>query len=192
MKTIKLNTPNKNRGSSVMKTLNDRASNRDFDSKELNPQDLSDLLWAAYGINREDGRRTAPSARNRQETDLYVCFPSENYLYDAQSHSLKWVSDGDLRPALASEQEFVRSVPLVLVMVYNSSRVESGPSEYATLLGAVDVGYISQNINIFCSGTGLITVPRGYMDKEKVKAGLKLNEDQMPVLNNPVGYQANK
>lgn len=189
MKEIKLNTPNKERGSSVMKALQERASVREYADKALSIQDLSDLLWAANGINRPDGRRTAPTARNMQDIDVYVCLPEGTYLYDAKKNLLKPVAAGDLRPALATQQEFVKKAPVVLLLVSDIARFDIGISETAKLYGAMDAGYVSQNINIFCASVGMATVPRAYMDKEKIKEVLKLTETQIPMLNNPVGYK---
>jgi nitroreductase len=185
---IKLPSPDKERGTPVMKALNDRASARDMDEKALDPRDLSDLLWAAYGVNRPDGRRTAPTAKNAQDIALYVCLPEATYLYDAPSHLLKPVAAGDLRPALASGQEFVKRAPVVLLIVSDYSHFRLDDIEKARLWGAMDGGIVSQNINIFCAAVGLSTVPRAYMDQEKIKEVLKLTDTQMPVLNNPVGY----
>lgn len=100
LKTIKLDSPDKNRGSSVMKALSDRHSDREYASKELSLQDLSDLLWAANGINRPDGKRTAPSALNKQDIDIYVIMKEGAYLYDAKANSLQPIAKGDHRQRL--------------------------------------------------------------------------------------------
>ena len=186
-KEIKLNDPDKNRGTSVMKALSDRASSRAYAEKSLSMQDLSDLLWAAYGINRPDGKRTAPTAVNAQDIILYACLPEGSYLYNAKENVLELVSEGDLRPALAVQQAFVKSVPVVLVLVSDLTRFRMDV-ERSRLWGAMDAGFVSQNINIFCAAVGLATVPRAFMDVAKVKEGLKLTENQVPMLNNPVGY----
>ena len=112
MKAVKLNTPDKARGTSVMKALSDRHSDREFAVKELSLQDLSDLLWAANGINRPDGKRTAPSALNKQDIDVYVIMKEGAYLYDAKDNSLQPVAAGDHRAAVAGGQDFVKSAPV--------------------------------------------------------------------------------
>ncbi|MDR0845617.1 MAG: SagB/ThcOx family dehydrogenase [Tannerella sp.] len=188
LQVIKLNAPNKARGSVTTKALADRHSDRVFDAKELSLQDLSDLLWAANGINREDGKRTAPSAMNRQEVDVYVVRQDGAYLYDAQAHSLKPVAKGDYRDAVAGRQAEVKSAPVHLVLVSNLDKLGDANSDQTKLMGGVDVGIVSQNINIFCAGVGLSTVPRGTMDQEKLRTVLKLSETQLPIINNPVGY----
>lgn len=188
-KQIKLNAPNKSRGTTVMKALSERHSVRDFSSKELSLQDLSDLLWAANGINRDDGKRTAPSAMNKQDVDIYVIMKSGAYLYDAKNQALKPVASKDLRGDVAGGQDFVKAAPVSLVLVSDISRFGSMASkEMNTIMGAVDVGTVCQNINLFCAAAGLITVPRASMEKEALKQSLKLTDNQILIMNNPVGY----
>lgn len=187
LKEIKLNTPDKNRGSSVMKALSDRHSDREYAEKELSIKDLSDLLWAANGINRPDGKRTAPSALNKQDVDVYVIMKEGAYLYNAKQQALIPVAQGDHRAAVAGGQDFVKTAPVSLVLVTDLSRF-GNITEQTKLMGAVDVGIVCQNISIFCSGTGLSTVPRATMDKEALKKILKLSDSQLPIMNHPVGY----
>jgi SagB-type dehydrogenase family enzyme len=188
LQVIKLNAPDKKRGSAVMKALADRHSDREFSPKEIGLQDLSDLLWAANGVNRPDGKRTAPSAMNKQEIDVYAVCADGAYLYDAQSHSLKPVAEGDHRAAVAGRQDFAKTAPVSLVMVVNLEKLGDPASEQTKLMGAVDAGNVSQNINLFCAGAGLSTVPRATMDKAELKKVLKLTDSQLPLMNNPVGY----
>ncbi|MDR2918068.1 MAG: SagB/ThcOx family dehydrogenase [Tannerella sp.] len=188
LQTIKLNAPDKTRGAATMKALSERRSVREYDSKALSLQDLSDLLWAANGVSSPDGKRTAPSAMNRQEIDVYVIREDGAYLYDAQAHALKPVAKGDFRDAIAVSQEFAKTAPVSLVMVVNLKKLGDPASEQTKLMGAVDAGNVSQNINIFCSAVGLSTVPRATMDKAKLKEVLKLDDTQLPLMNNPVGY----
>lgn len=188
LQAIKLNSPDKNRGTAVMKALSDRHSDREFSPKAIELQDLSDLLWAANGVNRADGKRTAPSAMNRQEIDVYAVRADGAYLYDAQSHTLKPVAEGDHRAAVAGQQDFVKTAPLCLVMVINLDKLGDAANEQTKLMGAVDAGNVSQNINLFCAGVGLSTVPRASMDKAELKKVLKLGDNQLPLMNNPVGY----
>jgi SagB-type dehydrogenase family enzyme len=187
LKKIQLNNPDKNRGSSVMKALSDRRSDRAYAEKALSLQDLSDLLWAANGINRPDGKRTAPSALNKQDIDIYVIMKEGAYLYDAKSNSLQPVAKGDHRGAVAGGQDFVKTAPVSLVLVSDLSRFGK-ITDHVKLMAAVDAGCVSQNINIFCSAVGLATVPRASMDMNALKQILKLTENQLPLMNNPVGY----
>jgi len=189
LQEIKLNTPDKTRGSATMKALSDRMSVREYDSKELSLQDLSDLLWAANGINRPDeGKRTAPTASNRQEIDVYVIRPDGAYFYDAQAHSLKPVAAGDFRAAVAGQQDFVKTAPVCLLIVINLEKMGNPAAEQTKLMGSVDAGIVCQNINIFCAAVGLSTVPRASMDQAELRRVLKLSDTQLPIMNNPVGY----
>lgn len=189
LKTIRLNTPSKDRGSSVMKSLSDRHSEREFASKKLSQKDLSDLLWAANGINRKDGKRTAASALNKQDVDVYAIMEEGAYLYDPKAHALKPVAKGDFRPMVGGKQTFVNNAPVCLLIVSDYSKFGSiGDENSRKIWGAFDAGLVSQNVALFCSGCGLITVPRGTMDVAGLKKVLKLSATQLPVINNPVGY----
>lgn len=187
LKEIKLNAPDKTRGSSVMKALSDRHSDRIYSDKDLSLQDLSDLLWAANGINRSDGKRTAPSALNKQDVDIYVFTKDGAYLYTPKANALKLVAKGDYRGAVAGGQDFVKTAPVSLVLVTDLSRF-GNISDQTKLMGAVDVGIVCQNINLFCAAIGLSTVPRATMDQAALKSILHLSDSQLPIMNNPVGY----
>ena len=173
MGTIRLNEPDKTRKATLMQAFSDRKSTREFSPKMLTDQDLSDLLWAANGINRpESGKRTAPSAMNRQDILVYVCTARGAYLYDHRTHSLEPVTTEDIRT--------MKEAPLCLVLVADGSGNEPW--------GAMDAGIVSQNISLVCAGAGLATVPRGTMDKEAIGRALGLKAEQIPMLNHPVGY----
>lgn len=188
-KVIKLPKPNLNRTGAVMKALSERHSTREYASKSLSLSDLSDLLWAANGINRkESGMRTAPSALNKQDVDVYVVLPEGSYLYDAKNHQLTLVAEGDHRGAVAGGQAFVKTAPVSLVLISDLSRFGDAKSARSQLMGAMDSGIVSQNISIFCSAANIATVPRASMDNEQLKKVLKLKDSQMPMMNHPVGY----
>ncbi|MDR2681419.1 MAG: SagB/ThcOx family dehydrogenase [Tannerella sp.] len=188
LQTIKLNRPDKSRGSAVMKALSERHSEREYDAKDISLQDLSDLLWAANGVNRSNGNRTAPSAMNRQEIDVYVVRKDGTYLYDAGSNTLNPLSTGDYRNAVAGGQDFVTTAPLSIVLVANLEKLGDPSNENTRLIAAMDAGIVCQNINVFCSAAGLSTVPRATMDKEELTKAFKLTDKQYIMLNNPVGY----
>lgn len=187
LKVIKLSAPDKTRGAAVMKAFSDRHSDREFASKELSLQDLSDVLWAANGINRTDGKRTAPSALNKQDIDVYVIMKEGAYLYDAKAHVLNPIAKGDHRGAVGGSQDYPKTAPVCLVMVSDLSRF-GNVSDQTKMMAAMDAGIVSQNINLCCAGLGLATVPRAYMDKEALKKVLKLTDSQVLMMNNPVGY----
>ena len=188
-KVIRLPKPNLNRNSEVMEAFANRHSTREYAAKALALTDLSDLLWAANGINRpEEGKRTAPSAMNKQDVDVYVVLPEATYLYDAKAHQLNLVAEGDHRGAVAGGQAFVKSAPVSLLLVSDLSRLGDAKNPHTQLMGAVDAGIVSQNISIFCSAAKLATVPRASMDTAKLKSVLKLTDTQLPLMNHPVGY----
>lgn len=187
LKVIKLDPPTKTGGESVMKVFNDRKSDREFAPDKLKLSDLSNLLWATNGINRSDGKRTAPSAKNAQDVDVYVILEEGAYFYDAKEHALNPITAGDYRGAVAGGQDFVKAAPVSIVLVSELSRL-GDINEKTKLMGAVDVGIVCQNINIACAGLGLATVPRATMDTETLKTVLKLKDTQLLLMNNPVGY----
>ncbi|MDX9883825.1 MAG: SagB/ThcOx family dehydrogenase [Prolixibacteraceae bacterium] len=186
---IRLNQPDKTRGLPVMGALSVRASANSFNPEELSLQDLSDLLWAANGINRsESGKRTAPSAQNAQDIDVYVFMKHGIYLYNSKEHILVFVVEGDHRSLIAGPQGYVADAPLILLLVSDISRFRSGQPEQRLKSAAIDAGIVSQNIALFCASSGLATRPRASMDQQKLREVLKLNENQHIILNNPVSY----
>ena len=186
--TTKLPTPDMKRQTiSVMETYKQRKSVREYSAKALSEQDLSDLLWAAPGQNREDGHLTSPTAMNRQEIRLYVFTEKSVSLYDPQANTLTQVASGDHRGIMASGQDFVKNAPVVLLMVADMDKFRSN-NQHAQWMVAVDTGIVCENINLFCSAAGLCTVPRGTMDSKAISTLLGLNDNQIPLINNPVGY----
>jgi len=216
LKVIKLNEPNKKRGLPAMEALSVRASVREWSDKDLSIQDLSDLLWAANGINRPDsGKRTAPSAMNAQDVDIYVFMKDGAYLYDAAQHSLVPVVAGDYRteitmrpggpPPIPPAKPEAKTppptlppgsgpgappspAPIQLILVSDLSRFSRGAEELKMQWANIDTGIVSQNISLFCAGTGLATRPRASINKDLAKTLLKLKDTQVPILNHPVGY----
>ncbi len=189
LQDIKLNAPDMDRGLTIMKAFEKRASATSFSSRELSLQDLSDLLWASAGINRpENGKRTSPTAVNAQDIDVYVLMKSGAYLYDAKTHTLKGVAAGDNRKMVSERQTNFANAPVMLVMVSDISRFRGDDRDLKLTWAAMDAGIVSQNIAIFCAGTGLVTRPRASMDTEGLKKLLELSATQYPLLNNPVGY----
>lgn len=172
-----------------MSALHNRHSVRKFDNRDLSAQDLSNLLYAAMGRNREDGRRTAPSCRNFKDIRLFVFDKSGVCEYIPDTHSLRRICDGDHRSILAAGQEFVNTAPVVLVMVSDLTKYGE-INERARFYAAVDGGIVSENINVAASGLGLGTVTRGMMDADAVLKLLGLEDGHMVILNNPVGYPA--
>lgn len=174
-------------GKPLMQVLKERKSAREFASQELPDQTLSNLLWAAFGINRPDGRRTAPSAMNRQEIDIYVITAKGAWLYAAAEQSLKPVAAGDLR-ALAGTQEFAKEAPLNLVYVADRAKMGGGDEEAKTLYSGADAGFIAQNVYLYCASEGLATVVRASVDRPALSKALGLRPEQRIILAQTVGF----
>jgi nitroreductase len=213
LEALKLSPPDKTRGLPFMEALSVKASAREWSDRELSPQDLSDLMWAANGLNRpEEDKTTASSAMNAHDVDIYVFMKDAVFVYDYRGHVLAPVLSGDFRsvpmkprpPGPATTPEGARSAALEaepppaappaeaaiqIVLVSDSDRFRGGSKELKYEWGAIDAGIISQNISLFCAATGLKTRPRASMDKEKIRQILKLRETQYIFLNHPVGYE---
>lgn len=185
---IKLPRPDTSRGLPVMEALQHRHSEREFADRMLTEADLSDLLWAANGVNRPDGRRTAATALNKGDVDVYVITAEGAYFYNPSEHQLEQVAKGDHRELIRGGQEDFPLPPVTVVMATTPTRFGVGDNEQARLMGAVDVGIVSQNIALFCAGTGLVTVPRASMNSNAISTLLGLNDETIVLLNNPVGY----
>ncbi len=183
----KLPNPQKKGGKTVIETLWSRSSGNEYSSRMLTDQDLSNLLFAAIGINREDGRLTSPTARNLQEIRVFVFTADGVSEYLNKENSLKPIAKGDHRKLIAGPQDWVLGAPVSLLIVADEKKFGSNDPRSKTMM-AIDAGIVSENINIFCAGTGLITRPRATMDDNGLKKLLGLDDTQVPLMNNPVGY----
>lgn len=173
-------------GMPLMQALKARRSTRALADAPLAAQQLSNLLWAAFGINRPDGHRTAPSARNWQEIDVYAVMADGAYRYDAQAHALQRVTGQDLR-ALAGTQPHARNAALTLVYVADERRMQGATEATRAEFAAADAGFIAQNVYLFCASEGLGTVVFASIDRERLAAALKLDQGQRIVLGQSVG-----
>ena len=188
LEPIKLPKPTIKGGSSIMESFQNRRSGREYSSKDLSIEDISNLLWAACGINSNDGRRTSPTARNCQEIDVYLIKKDGAYLYVPADDLLEPVYSGDLRSSVAAGQDFVNSSPISLVIVGNITKL-GGDNDRNIKLMWCDGGIVSQNINMFCAGHNFSTVTRATMDDKVLREALKLKDSQHLLLNNPIGYK---
>ncbi len=186
-KPVALPAPQTTGGKPLMQALNERQSTREFSPQKLPPQVLSNLLWAAWGINRADGRRTAPSASNRQEMDVYVVTGDGAYVYDAKANALNPVVSGDIRKS-AGTQEFVVQAPLNLVYVADLSKMGGNDENSKIATANADTGFIAQNVYLFCASEGLGSVVRGSAPRAELARALKLRPDQRVTLAHTVGY----
>ena len=185
--SISLPSPEKSGGLPLMEALAKRQSFRDFSPDPLPLQLLSNLLWAAYGMNRADGGRTSPSALNVQEIDIFVALPSGAYRYDAATHELQLVASSDLR-RITGYQDFVDEAPLDLVYVADHSRMSLVPVGQRESYASVAAGAITQNVYLFAASNGLATVIRAWIDRAAIADALGLTHDQQVLLSQTVGY----
>lgn len=185
---IKLPAPKMDGGMPLMQALKARHSEREFGTEKLSPQVLSNLLWAAWGINRPDGHRTAPSASNKQEIEIYVTRPDGAFLWDAKTNTLNPVAAGDLRGATGT-QPFPATAAVNLVYVADISKAgrPATDPQQAMNIGA-DAGVIVQNVYLFCASEGLVSVVRASVPKEALARQLKLGDTQVIVVAQSVGY----
>lgn len=188
LKPIQLPKPQLEGGRPLMQLLRDRRSSREFSTEKLPIQVLSNLLWAAFGINRPDsGKRTAPSAMNWQEIDIYAAAADGLYLYDAKAQMLKPVLAEDVR-AMTGRQSFVAEAAVNLIYVADFSRMSKATNEDKEFYSAADTGFTSQNVFLYCASEGLATVVRGLIDRPALAKVMKLRPDQKIILAQSVGY----
>lgn len=187
LEAIKLPPPQTDGGKPLMQVLKSRHTSRVFDTAPLPAQVLSNLLWAGFGVNREDGKRTAPSAVNWQEIDIYVFLQEGTYVYQAKENLLKPVAAGDLRGATGS-QPFVATVPVNLVYIADFAKTGKIPPEQRDIWSPADAGFIAQNVYLFCASEGLNVVVRGLVDRTALAQKLQLRPDQRIWLAQSIGY----
>lgn len=188
VRPLELPKPHTDGGRPLMQVLRDRHSTREFKPDKLPLQVLSNLLWAAFGINRpETGKRTAPSAMNWQEVDMYVALPEGLYVYDAKAHRLNPILADDVRAATGG-QDFVKGAPLNLVYVADLARTKDAGAEEKNFYTTIDVGFIGQNVYLFCASEGLATVVRGTVDRPALAKLMKLRPEQKIIVAQTVGY----
>ena len=175
-------------GKPVMEVFALRQSIREYAEKPLPAQELSNLLWAAWGINRADGRRTAPSAVNYQEIELYVLLPDGAYRYNAQDHALDPMVAGDQRKSI-SPRDVVVNAPVVFAYVADFSKMRGGITDGNMVLAHTDACFISENVYLYAASQGLGTVVMGSINREVSAKALNLGETQFVTYAQPVGYQ---
>lgn len=179
--------PNKEGGMPLMEALDQRQSSREYSDAELSEQQLSNLLWAAFGYNRgEQKKHTAPSSMNYQEIQIYVALSSGLYLYDVKAHNLIQKNKEDLRSNTGG-QDFVKDAALNLIYVADYADNEKINEENWLHYSYANVGFISQNVYLFCASEGLGTVVRGWFDKDELKKALQLHDENVVILTQTVG-----
>ena len=182
-----LPSPSTGDSGSLMAALKNRKSTRSFSDRPLPKQLLSDLLWAAFGVNRPDiGYRTAPSPMSSQEIEIYAADVNGLYLYDARFHQLVKLSTEDIR-SLCGTQGYAANAPLNLIYVANFSKFGDMEDERKRFYSAADTGFISQNVYLFCAAFGLGTVVRDWIDRPTLSKKIRLREEQKIILAQTVG-----
>ncbi len=184
-KSIQLPQPQTDGGKPLMQVLKERKTSRDLSDQKLSMQVLSNLLWAASGVNRPDGKRTAPSARNKQEIDIYVASADGLFLYDAKTHSLKTILATDVR-GQTGKQNTAKEAAVNLVYVADFARMEEGDDK--TALAWADTGFIAENAYLYCTSEGLAVVVRALIDRDELAKTMKLGPDQHITLAQSIGY----
>lgn len=188
--TIALPSPATEGGMPLLDTLRQRQSVREFSPAQLPAQLLSNLLWAGFGINRpDDGGRTAPSAMNGQEIDIYAAMPSGLYLYEPKAHALKLVGAEDVR-RVTGYQDFVDEAPLDLIFVADHTRMRMVPAAQRESYASVAAGAIAENIYLYCASAGLATVIRAWIDRHALAQAMALTPDHQLLLSQTIGFPA--
>ena len=188
LKPIKLSPPDLSKSKPLMQVLKDRHTDREFSPDKLPVEVLSNLLWAAAGINRpESGKRTSPTAQNKQEIDIYVSTAEGIYLYDPKENILKPMVAGDLR-SYTGTQDFVKDAPVNLVYVADVTKMSDRPEVDKMMWAGADTGFISENVYLFCASEGLATVVRANVDRPKLAEVMKLRPDQKITFTQTIGY----
>ncbi len=183
---IVLPNPEKTGGMPLMEALNSRHSQRAFSSEDLDNQTLSNLLWAAYGVNSEKGTRTIPTAKNRKDLAVYVAKKDGVWLYNADNNTLEQVSEENIIPLFNNKehpQKYMDNVPVVLLYTGSTEK-----NDYAIM----HAGSAYQNVGLYAASFGLANVVRGYMDKDAVAKAINLPEGQRVIISQAIGKPANK
>ncbi len=187
-KPVLLPPPNRTGGLPLMSALAARRSSRSFSSEPLDMRLLSDLFWAATGVNRPDsGERTAPTARDRRDLEVYAAFEEGLYRYDVDAHALVPILSEDIR-AVTGVQPFVATASLNLIFTSDLSKIAGEDRETKFIAAGSHAGFVSQNVYLFSASAGLATVVRGGFDKQRLAEAMHLGPDQLIVLTQTVGY----
>jgi nitroreductase len=187
---IKLPAPKTEGGMPLMQALNERKSSREFSSQKLPMEALSNLLWAAWGVNRPDGHHTAPSARNFQEIDVYVATGDGLFLYEPKPHQLKKILAEDVRAATGT-QDYVKEAAVNLIYVADLARADIKGTEAIEFYTGADTAFLAQNVYLFCASEKLAVVVRGSVERPALAKIMKLRPDQKITLAQSVGYPKN-
>ena len=186
---IVLPIPQKDSGRPLMQALNERYSGRDFDAeKQLDKQTISNLLWAALGVNRADGKRTIPTARNAQDTLIYMALKEGVYLYNPFENILEKISDNDIRSKTGMQSDILKNASAVLVYVSDYDKINFVPADKKEVYAAMHAGSAYQNVGLFAASEGLISYVVGSANFEELPTLLSLPKNQKIIVVQPIGY----
>ncbi len=188
LQPIKLLPPQTGNGKSLMKALEERCTTREFSDRAMSLQDISNVLWAANGINRvKEMKHTAPTAVNWQEIDIYTVLGKGIYIYNPHDSTLYPVLKGDFREQ-AGTQDYVKSAPLNLIYVADYAKMKNAEEAKKESYAAADAAFIAENVYLFCAAFDMGSVVRASVDREKLAATMKLRPEQKIVFGQTLGY----
>lgn len=185
---IKLPKPERKGGMPLYEALNNRMTQRKFADTPLDEQQLSNLLWCAGGVNREDGKLTSPTARNAQEIDIYVFIDKGVFLYVPKENVLKEILPEDHRMEISERSKMPAEAPVTLLFYANYDKMEGFDETAREFYGATDAGYVSQNVYLYCAANKLSTVVMGAINRDLLNELIPV--DGKAILAQPVGYPA--
>jgi nitroreductase len=184
---MQLPAPKMSGGMPLMAALKLRHSTREYAERPLPLPILSDLLWAAFGVNRPSGDRTVPYWRHNMVIDVYAAMANGVWFYDPKAHLLRKHLNADIR-AVTGQQDFVSRAPLNLVYVAHGERMHDVPPEDRRPYASVDTGFIGQSVYLFCASEGLASVFRAAVDYKKLAKAMQLEGEQFVTFAQTVGY----
>jgi len=188
LQPIKLLPPQTEKGKTLMKALEERCTTREYSDRAMSLQDISNVLWAANGINRvKEMKHTAPTAMNQQEIDIYVVLGKGIFLYDPHDSTLYPVVKGDLREQ-AGTQDYVKTAPLNLIYVADYTKMKNAEEEKKESYASADAAFIADNVYLVCAAFDMGCVVRASVDREKLSATLKLLPFQHIVFGQTIGF----
>jgi hypothetical protein len=188
LKVVDLPRPWKDGGKPFAQAVWARRSTREFADKPVPLDVLSNLLWTACGVNRPaTGDRTMPSWRHAMDAEIFVVAADGAWSYDAKAHRLTQVLADDIR-AETGVQDFVGTAPIDLVYVSDGARLQGAAGEEKRLWAFADVGFIGQNVYLFCASEGLATVFRASLNRDRLAQMLQLPPTKFVTCAQTVGY----
>jgi SagB-type dehydrogenase family enzyme len=188
LQPIKLLPPQTEKGKTLMKALEERRTTREYSDRAMSLQDISNVLWAANGVNRvKEMKHTAPTAMNWQEIDVYVVLGKGIYLYNPHDSTLYPVIKGDLREQ-AGTQEYVKTAPLNLIYVADYTKMKNAEEAKKESYASADAAFIAENVYLVCAAFDMGCVVRASLEKEKLSVTMKLRPEQKIIFGQTVGF----